>query len=63
MKNANLDGGNVIDNISLYRSTEFGELSAQEITEYISDSKLKVKTEDPVFEAVCMWVRVDPVNR
>ena len=41
----------------------FKKLSETELQEYISDEGLNIASEDPVFEAVVMWVRHDVENR
>ena len=48
---------------SFCRSNEFRELCTADVIEYISDGDLKVENEDPVFEAVLMWVNEDRENR
>lgn len=40
-------------------STEFKELSSDELIEYVSDDELNVETENVVFDAVVKWVEFD----
>ncbi len=41
----------------------FREMSETDLQDYISDERLNVANENPVFEAVVTWVRHDIENR